>query len=177
MFCCFNPFYINHKITILNTCHCRNITVSGSKFINCAIWHCIEFNATTDSVIENCVFDGQSYRGHGKICELVQLDAAVIGNYGPVFYPDGTEMEFVPDALECSDIEIKNNFFICDDFAAIGNHADFPHHGVDIHDNEFVCEPGIRGYITFTDSAYDINIHDNVFDERFKDKVTVKLPK
>ena len=162
-----------NKITMLNTCHCRNITVTGCTFLHCAEWHCIEFNATADSVIENCVFYGNTYTSHGRKTELVQLDAAIFGNYGPVFYPDGSEMEFYSDEKECENITIRNNKFICDSFAAIGCHADYPHHGVDIYGNEFVGNPGYRGYITFMSRSYDINIHDNTFDELYADAVTL----
>lgn len=164
----------NQKITLLNTCHCRNITVDGCSFVNCAEWHCIEFNSTEDSVIENCFFDGPSYTKWQRRTELIQFDVPKLNNYGPVFYPDGTEMEFVWGLTVCRNIKVRGNTFLCGDFAAIGNHDDWWHHDIEIYNNRFIGKPGYRGYVTFMSRSYNIFIHDNIIeDEQYKDLMTI----
>lgn len=157
----------NQKITVLNTCHCNNITVRGSTFIHGAQWHMIELNSTANAVVEDCVFDGCSYTNHNIRSELIQLDVPVKGNYGPVFYPNGNEVEFPYEKTVCRNIEIRNNLFICNGFPAAGSHYEASHCGIDIHDNEFKGPQGERGYISFMPGVTDINIHGNKFEEEF----------
>lgn len=151
----------NQKITIVNTAHCKNITVRGCTFLHCAEWHCIEYNSTCDAVIEDCVFDGPSYTGFREVNELVQLDAAFDGCYGPVFFPDGSEMALLMDGTPCKNITIRNNRFLCDGFAAIGNHGAGAHTGICISGNRFEGDPGKRGYVAFRPEVCDVTETEN----------------
>lgn len=153
------------KITMLNLCHTKDVAITDCRFINCSVWHDLEINSSTGTKVSGCVFDGNSYtvirNDHN---ELLQIDAAKGGLYGPVFWQDGTEMQFVQDETVCEDIEIFNNKFICNGFAAIGNHTDYPHKNINIHDNNFIGKPDGRGYFAFMKSASGITKDNNRFE-------------
>ena len=156
---------INQKITILNLCHTKNVTVENVHFIHGCFWHCIEVNSSLDATVKNCVFDGSSYtalRTDSVLNELLQIDGAEKGLYGPVYYHDGTEMTFVSDKTPCRNVNILNNKFICNTFSAIGDHVDFPHDGIIIRGNEFSGNPGRGRYCHFTKSVSNVVDEDNI---------------
>lgn len=160
---------MTEKLTIINTVHCRNITIENCRFVNCSQWHMIEINSTEHAVVRNCVFDGPTYTSVSDILynEEIQIDLAREGSYGPVYNCDGVLVDFMCDDTVCSDIKIYNNIFKCDGFPGIGHHGDAPHHGIEIYDNIFDGPSGrfgkSRGYIFFRPLVYDINIRNNVF--------------
>lgn len=152
------------KITLLNLCHTKNVKITNCSFINGSVWHCIEINSSTNTKVSGCTFDGNSYTViRNGVNELLQIDAAKGGLYGPVFWQNGSEMEFVQDETVCTDIEIADNLFICNNFAAIGNHTNYPHNNIRIHDNTFIGKPDSRGYLAFMNAAYNIDEFDNSF--------------
>lgn len=160
---------ITEKSTLVNTVHCKNIRIENCRFRHCSQWHFIEINSTENAVIENCVFDGHSYTSVNEnlLNELVQLDLARDGSYGPVYNCDGTFIDFCKDDTVCQNVILKNNIFKCAGFPAIGHHGDCSHHNIKISENIFDGTSGIdeksRGYIIFRPMVYDIAITDNKF--------------
>ena len=160
---------LTEKSTLVNTVHCRNIRIEGCRFVHCSQWHCIEINSSENAVIENCIFDGHSYTSvpENLFNELIQLDLARDGSYGPVYNCDGTLIDFCKDDTVCQNISIRNNIFKCAGFPAIGHHGDCPHHCIEISGNIFDGPSGLggisRGYIIFRPMVYDIHITENKF--------------
>lgn len=162
------------KVTILNTCHTADIEICGCKFIHGSVWHCIELNSSKNITVRNCIFDGNSYTViRDGWNELVQIDAAKDGLYGPVFFKNGEEMKFVGDETVCRNITVCGCKFICNDFAAIGGHTDFKHSDITLYNNEFLGEPGERGYFAFTKSTENIKEYDNIFEKTDCKNITV----
>ncbi len=160
---------LTEKITMLNTVHCKNITIKGCNFINCAYWHCIEINSSENILVKDCLFDGPSYTAMREdlTSELIQIDAPKIGTYGPVYNCDGKLIEFLPDETPCNNIHIEYNVFKCDGFTAIGHHGNDEHRNIKINNNIFIGSSGkgdrSRGYITFMEKVYDAKVLNNVF--------------
>ncbi len=160
---------INEKSTLINTVHCSNIRIENCRFLHCSQWHFIEINSTENAVIDNCVFDGASYTSFNEnlLNELVQLDLARNGSYGPVYNCDGMLIDFKYDDTVCRNVKICNCIFKCAGFPAIGHHGDCAHHNVEICCNIFDGPSGrigkSRGYIIFRPEVYDIRITDNFF--------------
>ncbi len=160
---------ITEWITIVNTVHCRNITIENCRFIHCAHWHCIEINSTENAVVQNCIFDGPSYTAvnEGLYNEQLQLDLARAGSYGPVYNCDGTLIDFKTDETVCRNITVRNNIFKCDGFPGVGHHGDCDHHNIVIENNIFDGPSGregkSRGYIFFRPMVYDLAVNKNVF--------------
>lgn len=155
--------------TLINTVHCKNIIIENCRFYNCSRWHCIELNSTENANVRNCVFNGQTYvfRGEELRNELLQLDCAKEGSYGPVYNCDGKEVEFCFDNATCRNILIESNIFKCDGFPAIGHHDNCEHNGIIISNNIFDGSASgygkSRGYIIFLSSAYSIKVMNNTF--------------
>lgn len=155
--------------TLVNTVHCRNITIENCRFLHCAQWHFIEINGTENTTIQNCVFEGPSYTRHSDILfnEQIQLDLSRHGSYGPVYDCNGTLVDFKSDDTPCRNIVIRNNIFKCDGFPGVGHHGDIDHHNILIENNIFDGPSGSigksRGYIIFRPMVYDINVRNNVF--------------
>ena len=157
------------KSTLINTVHCRNITIENCRFVHCSQWHMIEINSTENAVVRNCVFDGPTYTSVSDILynEEIQIDLAREGSYGPVFNCDGTLIDFKRDDTVCCNIKIYDNIFKCDGFPGVGHHGDAPHYNIEIYNNIFDGPCGrygiSRGYIFFRPMVYDINVRDNLF--------------
>ncbi len=160
---------ITEWITLVNTVHCRNITIENCRFVHCAHWHCIEINGTENATVQNCIFDGPTYTAvnEGLYNEQLQLDLARHGSYGPVYNCDGKLVDFKSDDTVCRNIVIKNNIFKCSGFPGVGHHGDCDHHNIEITDNIFDGPSGTdgksRGYIIFRPMAYDIRVKGNAF--------------
>ncbi len=161
--------YISEKSTLVNTVHCRNITIENSRFVNCAQWHFIEINSTENAIVRNCIFDGTTYTKIDErlFNEEVQLDRACEGSYGPVYNCDGTLIDFCKDGAVCRNIAIRNNIFKCAGFPAVGHHDDCPHFDIHIENNIFDGPSGLwgksRGYLSFRSKVYDLNVRNNIF--------------
>ena len=160
---------VTEKSTLLNTVHCKNIIIENCRFVHCSTWHFIEINSTENAIVRNCVFDGPTYTIKHSILfnELIQLDLAQDGSYGPVYNCDGELIDFYKDDTVCSNILIENNIFKCDGSPGIGHHNSCPHHGIVIRNNIFEGISGrdgtSRGYIIFRPDVYDITAENNVF--------------
>ncbi len=160
---------MTEKSTLVNTVHCRNITIENCRFVHCSQWHMIEINSTENAVVRNCVFDGPTYTSVNDILynEEIQIDLAREGSYGPVYNCDGTLIDFKRDDTVCRNIKIYNNLFKCDGFPAVGHHGDAPHNNIEIYNNIFDGPCGrdgkSRGYIIFRPMVYDIKVSNNVF--------------
>ncbi len=160
---------LDERITLVNTVHCRNITIENCKFRHCAHWHCIEINSTENAVVQNCVFDGPTYTviDDRLYNEQIQLDLAREGSYGPVYNCDGTLLDFKSDDTVCRNIVIRNNIFKCDGFPGVGHHGDIDHHSILIEKNIFDGPSGregkSRGYIFFRPMVYDLKVKNNAF--------------
>lgn len=160
---------LTEKLTIMNTVHCSNITIKNCKFVHCAHWHCIEINSTNGALIIDCVFEGGSYTAirEDLTSELIQLDTALEGAYGPVYDCKGRLIDFCKDKTPCSDVRIASNIFKCDGFTAIGNHENYGHNNIQIICNVFTGPSGrfgkSRGYVIFMDKANNIEVSDNAF--------------
>lgn len=160
---------LDERSTLVNTVHCRNITIEGCRFVNCAHWHCIEINGTENALVQNCIFDGPAYTAvdEGLFNEQLQLDLAREGSYGPVYNCDGTLIDFKSDDTVCRNIIIRNNIFKCDGFPGIGHHGDCGHNNILIENNIFDGPSGredkSRGYIIFRPMVYDVTVRGNVF--------------
>lgn len=155
--------------TLVNTVHCRNITIENCRFCNCAQWHFIEINATENAVIQNCVFDGPSYtvKSDNLYNEQIQLDFSRHGSYGPVYDCNGALIDFKSDDTPCRNITIRNNIFKCDGFPGVGHHGDIDHHDVVIENNIFDGPSGrigkSRGYVFFRPMVYNLTVRNNIF--------------
>lgn len=160
---------LTEHATLVNTVHCRNITIDGCRFVHCAHWHCIEINGTENATVQNCIFDGLSYTAKSDILynEQIQLDMSRNGSYGPVYNCDGKLIDFCYDDTVCRNIVIRNNIFKCDGFPAVGHHGDIDHHNILIENNIFDGPSGrigkSRGYIFFRPMVYDIIVRGNAF--------------
>lgn len=153
------------KITLLNLCHTKDVEIKNCTFINGSVWHCLEINSSTRTKVSGCVFDGTSYTViRDSVNELLQIDAAKGGLYGPVYWQNGREMSFVKDETVCNDIEIFDNTFICNGFSAIGGHVDYPHKNINVHDNVFKGAPDKRGYLAFTTSTTAVTDLGNTYE-------------
>lgn len=159
----------SEKSTLVNTVHCRNITIDSCRFRHCSMWHMIEINSSENAVIQNCIFDGPTYTliPENLLNEQIQLDLAHDGSYGPVYNCDGTLIDFSKDDTVCSNITIRNNIFKCAGFPAIGHHGNCGHHNILIENNIFDGESGSggnsRGYIIFRPDVFDVKIKNNHF--------------
>lgn len=160
---------LDEKSTLVNTVHCRNITIENCRFRHCSHWHFIEINGTENSIIQNCIFDGPSYTVKSDILfnEQIQLDMSRHGSYGPVYNCDGTLIDFKSDDTVCRNITIRNNIFKCDGFPGVGHHGDIDHHDIIIENNIFDGPSGrigkSRGYIFFRPMVYGLTVRNNVF--------------
>ena len=160
---------LTEHATLVNTVHCRNITIDGCHFVHCAHWHCIEINGTEKATVQNCIFDGPSYTAKSDILynEQIQLDMSRNGSYGPVYNCDGKLIDFCYDDTVCRNIVIRNNIFKCDGFPGVGHHGDIDHHNILIENNIFDGPSGrigkSRGYIFFRPMVYDITVRGNAF--------------
>lgn len=160
---------LTEQSTLVNTVHCRNITIENCRFCHCAHWHCIEINSTENATVQNCVFDGPSYtfKTENLFNEQIQLDLARDGSYGPVYNCNGTLIDFKDDDTVCRNITIKNNIFKCDGFPAVGHHGDIDHHNIVIENNIFDGPSGrigkSRGYIFFRPMVYNLTVRNNAF--------------
>ena len=160
---------LDEKSTLVNTVHCRNITIENCRFRHCSQWHFIEINGTENSIIQNCIFDGPSYTVKSDILfnEQIQLDMSRHGSYGPVYNCDGTLIDFKSDDTVCRNITIRNNIFKCDGFPGVGHHGDIDHHDIIIENNIFDGPSGrigkSRGYIFFRPMVYGLTVRNNVF--------------
>ncbi|MBR3588738.1 MAG: right-handed parallel beta-helix repeat-containing protein [Clostridia bacterium] len=160
---------LTERTTLVNTVHCRNITIENCRFIHCAHWHCIEINATENAVVQNCIFDGPSYTAvnDGLFNEQLQLDLSRDGSYGPVYNCDGKLIDFKTDETVCRNIVVRNNIFKCDGFPGVGHHGDCDHHNILIENNIFDGPSGrdgkSRGYVFFRPMVYDLKVKNNVF--------------
>lgn len=160
---------LTELITLVNTVHCRNITVENCRFRHCAHWHFIEINGTENTTVQNCIFDGPSYTFKTDILfnEQIQLDMSRHGSYGPVYNCDGTLIDFKSDDTVCCNITIRNNIFKCDGFPGVGHHGDIDHHDIIIENNIFDGPSGrvgkSRGYIFFRPMVYNLTVRNNVF--------------
>lgn len=172
---------LTEKLTILNTVHCKNITVKNVKFVHGALWHYIEFNSTESALVSKCVFDGMSYtvKREDLTSELIQVDAAIVGAYGPVYDCSGKEIEFLPDKIPCRLVEIDSCVFECGGFSAIGHHGNDEHIDIVISNNVFKGPSGnaeaSRGYISFMELSHGIKIENNVFDTQGSDMKCVGI--
>lgn len=160
---------LQENLTIINTVHAKNILIKNCKFLHCANWHCIEVNSTDTAKIQDCIFEGSTYTSIRKdlTSELLQIDAANQGAYGPVYNCDGTHIEHAIDDTPCKNISVVACIFKCDGFPGIGHHGDAEHTDIEIADNVFVGPSGkfgeSRGYITFMPQVHGVSVHDNAF--------------
>ncbi len=160
---------MTEKSTLINTVHCRNITIENCTFLHCSQWHFIELNATENAVVQNCIFEGTSYTSVNERLynELIQIDLAREGTYGPVYNCDGTLIDFCKDDTVCRNIRIKSNIFKCDGFPGVGHHGDCGHNNIEISNNIFDGPSGrygfSRGFIIFRPQVYDVRVFNNTF--------------
>jgi len=160
---------LTERSTLVNTVHCRNITIENCRFIHCAHWHCIEINATENAVVQNCIFDGPSYTAvnEGLFNEQLQLDISRDGSYGPVYNCDGKLIDFKKEETVCRNIIVRNNIFKCGGFPGVGHHGDCDHNNILIENNIFDGPSGrdgkSRGYVFFRPLVYDLKVKNNVF--------------
>ena len=155
--------------TLINTVHCSNVVIENCRFFNCSKWHFIELNSTENATVRNCEFNGQTYtyRDEELKNEMIQLDRALDGSYGPVYNCDSREIEFSFDGEVCRRILIDSNVFKCDGFPAIGHHDDCSHSDITISNNIFEGSSSgygrSRGYIIFRSGVYSIKAINNRF--------------
>ena len=160
---------LSEKATLINTVHCRNITIRNCRFVHGARWHYIELNATENAVVCGCVFDGSSYTDipDNLLNEQVQLDLSHDGSYGPVYDCRGTLIDFCKDDTPCRNIVIENNLFKCAGFPAVGHHGDCAHENILIRGNVFDGPSGrggfSRGYVIFRPKVRGITVQGNAF--------------
>ena len=159
----------NESITMINTVHCRNITIKNSRFVHGSNWHCIEINGSENVLITGCVFDGNSYTGlrDNLLNELVQIDLPLEGAYGPVYAVGCKLIDFCRDGIGCINIVFENNVFRCYQAPGFGYHGKSDHHDIVIRHNTFIGTSGVkdfsRGYVIFLEDAYNITVEENVF--------------
>jgi len=155
------------KVTMINTCHAKNVLIENCSFKNGREWHFIELNSTQNAVVRNCRFDATNYiiRDTGR-SELIQIDVPKVGLYGPVLR-HGVEMPFFPDRTPCENVKIQHCFFLCAGTPALGQHSDYPHHDIRFFDNEVVGTSSTvkasRGYLVFMEKTYDVEVCGNRF--------------
>lgn len=160
---------IASNLTVINFCHANNVTVSDATFVNGSYWHYIEIASSKNVVVTDCYFDGSSYTLNRTDLtdELIQLDVAKSGNYGPIYNVDGKVINFVKDEVPCVDIEIKNCVFDCAGSPAIGEHNGYAHSNILVHDNIFNGVSGknttSNGYVKFMANACSVEVFDNYF--------------
>lgn len=160
---------LTEKLTIVNAVHCSNIIIKNCRFRHAAHWHCIEINSTKNALVADCIFDGPSYTAirEDLTSELLQVDAAARGAYGPVYNCDGELIDFAMDETPCCDIKIVSCIFKCDGFPGVGHHGDYEHRDIQIQNNVFTGCSGkcnnSRGYITFTSKVHDVKVIGNAF--------------
>lgn len=160
---------LTEKSTLINTVHCKNIVIENCRFINCSVWHFIELNSTCNAVVRNCVFNGQTYTAVSDELhnEMIQLDRARFGSYGPVYDAKARQIEFCFDDTTCRDILITDNIFKCDGFPAIGHHDNCEHRNITVSNNIFDGTSGrfgvSRGYIFFRPSVTCVKVVNNAF--------------
>ena len=157
------------NLTILNLCHAKNVTVSGASFVNGSYWHYIEIASSSDVLVRNCSFDAESYtlNREAPVDELIQLDVAKGGNYGPIYNVNGSLVNFIKDETPCRNIEIADCVFNCGGAPAIGEHNGYAHTGISIHGNIIngvsARNGSSNGYIKFMEGAKNIEIYENEF--------------
>ncbi|MDO4847919.1 MAG: glycosyl hydrolase family 28-related protein [Clostridiaceae bacterium] len=155
--------------TLINTVHCKDVVIENCRFVNCSKWHCIELNSTENATVRNCEFNGPAYvfRDVELKNEMIQIDRALEGSYGPVYNCDGTEIDFSRDGEICHNILVDSNKFRCDGFPAFGYHDDCNHSDITISNNVFKGSASSRGrsrgYIIFLSEAHSIRIVGNRF--------------
>lgn len=160
---------LDENLTIINTVHSKNIVIKNCKFLHCANWHCIEINSTDTAQITDCIFEGGTYTSirEDLTSELLQIDAANKGAYGPVYNCDGTHIEHAIDDTPCRNISVVSCIFKCDGFPGIGHHGDAEHTDIKIINNVFTGASGkfgeSRGYITFTPKVHGVTVSGNAF--------------
>ncbi|MDY6017997.1 MAG: glycosyl hydrolase family 28-related protein [Oscillospiraceae bacterium] len=160
---------LNENLTIINTVHSKNIVIRGCRFLHCSNWHCIEINSTDTAQIVDCVFEGETYTSirEDLTSELLQIDAANHGAYGPVYNCDGKHIAHAVDDTPCRNISVDSCIFKCDGFPGIGHHGDAGHENIRIVNNVFTGASGkfgkSRGYITFTPKVSGVNVVNNAF--------------
>lgn len=160
---------LDENLTIINTVHAKNILIKNCKFLHCANWHCIEINSTDTAQIVDCVFEGATYTSIRKdlTSELLQIDAANKGAYGPVYNCDGEHIAHSIDDTVCRNITVDSCIFKCDGFPGIGHHGDAEHVNIKIVNNVFTGVSGkfgeSRGYITFTPKVHGVSVVGNAF--------------
>ncbi len=156
-------------LTILNTVHCRNITVKNCRFVHGAGWHCIEFNSTDGILVSGCAFDGGSYtRMRPDLSnELIQTDAPDVNSYGPVYDWEWKLIAHKLGKTPCRNVTIEHCLFKCAGFPAIGHHGNHNHENIVIRNNIFYgrsCADGkSRGYITFMPHVSGVQVYGNTF--------------
>lgn len=168
---------VSSRLTMINLCHAKNITIAGMSFINGSFWHYIEIASSKDILITDCMLDGNSYTSHPALPldELIQVDVAKNGNYGPIYNINGDLIDYVKDEVPCVNIEIKNCMFNCYGAPGIGEHNGYAHSGILIHNNEFYGLSGrddvSNGYVKFMKNADNIEIYDNIFNSSADDSL------
>ena len=156
-------------LTIINTVHCKNVVIRGCRFRHCAHWHFIEINSTQNALITDCVFEGASYTviRENLTSEMIQLDAARTGAYGPVYDWRGELIDFKSDATPCREVVIENCLFKCAGSPGIGHHGNDEHTEIVIRSNVFDGASGknglSRGYIFFCKPVHGVLVQNNAF--------------
>jgi hypothetical protein len=112
--------------TLLAFGHTNLVTVKDCEFVNCPIWHNIEFNAVRDGIIDKC-----SFHHSNTTSEMVQLDLMVANNVFPWFGPY--------DNTPCKNVIVSNCVFFAG-LDGIGSHSYstvYPHSNIQIINNYF----------------------------------------
>jgi hypothetical protein len=168
------------NLTIINLCHAKNVTISDAEFVNGSFWHYIEMASCKNITVENCLFDSESYTlfRNDLTDEMIQLDVAKSGNYGPVYNIDGDLVNFIKDEVPCSDIYIKGCTFNCSNGPAVGEHNGYAHSDIHIFDNEFNGVSGTasasNGYIKFMSGTTGVEVYNNTFNSTADDTIKNK---
>lgn len=136
----------NTNDTAVNITHAFNIIVENVTFKNSSgTWHYIEINSSRRVKIANCNFLS------GSNSEDIQLDAAIGGgNLGQ------------NDETVCKDIDISYCYFDSGAHPGIGNHSDYAHTNIRIHDCVFYNNNS-RGAIAWTASTQNVDAYNNTF--------------
>ena len=100
-------------------CHADNINLINAKFINAYEAHLMELNAVSNSLIQNCTFDGLKKSNNSVSYMALQLDIA--HSYETCKRGDGEHIEcpdhdsiptgYYPDDTACKNIKILSNSF------------------------------------------------------------------
>ncbi len=145
----------DYKATLLNNSHSRDLRVKNCKFQNGNTWHFYECNSSEYVTVENCVFTN-TMKG-GERSEYLQLDWASFKTYETT--------DICLDKTVCRHILITGCKFECDGFSpAIGNHGTAAHNNIRICNNVFNNGAGRRGYISFVDKMYSVDVYNNTFE-------------